>query len=205
LFVVEKLQGGADLMTPGLQRGPPFPEKAKKGAIVAIASLEAPTVPMAVGTCEIDISSLENVRGAKGHAVQTFHWAGDEVWSWSTTGKPGIDPPEALEAWDDGKEEASELAEQTQSLGLEDDTDGGVSLQAGPSERSAAEKAQGVEGEEAPPNKDFVDEIEDKELSTKGKLENVERRWARACLTRSRNRRRFQRRLPVWRAPPHRT
>jgi hypothetical protein len=30
-FVVEKLQGGADLMTPGLQRGPPFPKKATKG------------------------------------------------------------------------------------------------------------------------------------------------------------------------------
>lgn len=30
-FVVEKLQGGADLMTPGLQRGPPFPKMATKG------------------------------------------------------------------------------------------------------------------------------------------------------------------------------
>lgn len=30
-FVIEKLQGGADLMTPGLQRGPPFPKKATKG------------------------------------------------------------------------------------------------------------------------------------------------------------------------------
>jgi translation initiation factor 2D len=124
---------------------------------------------MAVGTCEIDVSALDNVRGAKGHAVQTFHWAGDELWSWSTTGKPGINPPLTLEAWDDGKEEdGAELAANTESLSLGDDQDGGVPLSADPSERSKAEKAQGIEGEAAPLNKDFIDEVEDKELSTKG-------------------------------------
>lgn len=159
-------------MTPGLQRGPPFPEKAKKGAIVAVASLENPTVPMAVGTCEIDVSALENVRGAKGHAVQTFHWAGDELWSWSSTGKSGIEPPAALEAWDDGKTDDDELATNAEALDLGDDQDGGVPL-ADPSERSKAEKDQGVEGETAPPNKDFIDEVEDKELTTKGALDEI--------------------------------
>lgn len=156
-------------MIPGLQRGPPFPKKATKGAVVAIASLEAPTVPMAVGTCEIDVSALDKVQGAKGHAVQNFHWAGDELWAWSSTGKPGTDPPQYLEGWDDeDKEEDAALVAQVRGMEVEDDQDGGVSLDANPAERSEAEKAQGVEGVAAPPNKDFVDEVEDKELSTKG-------------------------------------
>lgn len=158
-------------MTPGLQRGPPFPAKATKGAVVAIASLESPTVPMAVGTCEIDVSALQKVQGAKGHAVQTFHWAGDELWSWSSAGESGSEPPDYLEGWDE-KEDDSGLADQTNALNIEDDQDGGVALDADASERSAVEKAQGVEGEKAPTNKDFVDEVEDKELSTEGEEVN---------------------------------
>ncbi|KAF2728192.1 eukaryotic translation initiation factor SUI1 family protein [Polyplosphaeria fusca] len=166
LAVVEKLQGGADLMTPGLQRGPPFPKKATKGAVVAIASLEAPTVPMAVGTCEIDVSALEKVQGVKGHAVQTFHWAGDEIWSWSNTGTPGIEPPELIEGWDEKEETDAALSSQTEDLDITDQ-EGGVNLNAGPSERSVAEKVQGLEGEDPPSNKDFIDEVEDKELTSK--------------------------------------
>jgi translation initiation factor 2D len=165
--VVEKMQGGADLMTPGLQRGPPFPKKATKGAIVAIASLEAPTVPMAVGECAIDVSALGNVQGTKGIAVSTFHWAGDELWSWSSTGKAGSEPPDILKGWDDQDGEEASLAERTAAVDL-DDEEGGVALDAIPAERSQAEKAQGVEGEHAPSNNDFIDVLEDKELTTKG-------------------------------------
>ena len=133
-FVVEKLQGGADLMTPGLQRGPPFPKKATQDAIVAIASLESPTVPMAVGKCLIDVSSLDKVQGMKGHAVETFHWAGDELWSWSPGGKPGTSPPEHIEGWADEKDEVAALASQAAAVGLGgDDEDGGVALGAGES------------------------------------------------------------------------
>lgn len=169
LYVVEKLQGGADLMTPGLQRGPPFPKNATKGAVVAIASLEAPTVPMAVGTCLIDVSSLGSTQGTKGHAVETFHWAGDELWSWSTGSKPGRDPPTLIEAWDEQDEEDVSLAERTTAINI-DDNDGGVSLGADPTKRTEAEQAQGVEGEDAPGNKDFIDIVDDKELATKGEL-----------------------------------
>ena len=98
--VLKKLQGGADLMTPGLQRGPPFPAKAKKDSIVAVASLENPSVPLMVGVCKIDISSLQQVQGLKGHAVEGIHWSGDEIWAWSQTGKPGADMPDPIEAWD---------------------------------------------------------------------------------------------------------
>lgn len=127
-FVIKKLQGGADLMTPGLQNGPPFPAKAKKGAIVAIASLEHPSVPVTVGRCEIDVSALGSTQGMRGHAVQTMHWAGDEIWSYSTSNKPGQNPPDRLDGWlpDDVNEE--EIAGQTASLTLADEDEGGVAV-----------------------------------------------------------------------------
>lgn len=194
LVVVEKMQAGADLMTPGLQRGPPFPKKATKGAVVAIASLEAPTVPMAVGTCEIDISALGNVQGMKGQAVSTFHWAGDELWSWSSTSKPGTEPPDILQGWDDKQDEDTSLAERTAAVDL-DDQEGGISLEADPIERSDAEKAQGVEGEDAPSNHDFTDVVDDKELTTKGMSKIVSHKLS--SLIGHRNRRCLQERLPL--------
>jgi translation initiation factor 2D len=167
LVVVEKMQAGADLMTPGLQRGPPFPKKATKGAIVAIASLEAPTVPMAVGTCEIDVSALGRVQGMKGQAISTFHWAGDELWSWSSTGASGGEPPDIIRGWDDEQDEDTTLAERTAAVNL-DDQEGGIALDVDPTKRSEAEQGQGVEGEDAPSNRDFIDVVDDKELTTKG-------------------------------------
>ena len=86
-------------MTPGLTLGPPFPVKATKGAIVAIASYQNPSVPVVVGECEIDVAGLTSVRGSKGHAVKGLHWHGDEIWSWSRNNRPGTDPPDRLEGW----------------------------------------------------------------------------------------------------------
>jgi translation initiation factor 2D len=201
LVVVEKMQAGADLMTPGLQRGPPFPKKATKGAIVAIASLEAPTVPMAVGTCEIDVSALDKVQGMKGQAVSTFHWAGDELWSWSSTGKSGNEPPDVIPGWDDEQDQDATLAERTAAVDL-DEQEGGITLATNPTERSEAEKAQGVEGEDAPSNRDFVDVIEDKELTTKGMFSQF---LHALYLTLHRNRRRVQECLSVRCTAPHGT
>lgn len=130
-IVIKKLQGGADLMTPGLFGGPPFPAKAKKGAVVAVAGLDNPSVPMAVGLCEIDVSALESVRGAKGHAVENMHWAGDELWSYSTAGRPGQEPPHELEGWTKVLEERG-LLKAVQDLALDDQEDeGGVLLEHG--------------------------------------------------------------------------
>jgi translation initiation factor 2D len=164
--VVEKLQGGAELMTPGLQNGPPFPQKAKKGSIVAIASLEAPTVPTVIGTCEIDVSALQNVRGAKGIAVSTVHWAGDEIWSWSTTGNPGIEPPDMIDGWAEGDSEEQDLAERTAAVDI-DDQDGGVSLASaagGASDTKAGNDEGKTDISEA------IDIVDDKELTTKGRM-----------------------------------
>lgn len=116
-IVVQKMKGGADLMTPGLA-GPPFPQQAKKGAIVAVADLDKPSVPVAVGTCHIDISSLGSTQGAKGCAVETLHWAGDELWNWSTSGRAGIESPESLDGW--LGDEADNLAGKTGSVSIAD-------------------------------------------------------------------------------------
>jgi translation initiation factor 2D len=167
LVVVEKLQSGADLMTPGLQRGPPFPKDAKKGAVVGIASLEAPTVPVAVGVCEINVCDLDKVQGMKGQAVSTFHWAGDELWAWSSNGKPGIQPPDIIEAWDDKKDAEASLAERTAAIDL-DEQDGGVALPSKSPERPQLEKTHGLDGKEASGSLDFVDVVDDKELTTQG-------------------------------------
>lgn len=175
-FVVQKLQGGADLMTPGLQHGPPFPKKAKKGAIVAIASLENPSVPVAVGVCEIDVSALGSVQGAKGHAVQTMHWAGDEVWSYSTSGKSGMNPPEEIDGWlrDDHDQG---LAGQAGELKLEDEDEEGGGVSLGENDANArATEVSPTDEEDEPAQEEDSAKAEVKQMSTKG-IHTVRSLW----------------------------
>lgn len=143
-------------MTPGLARGPPFPDLAKKGAIVAVATSESPSVPLFVGVCEIDVSGLTHVQGAKGHAVRSFHWEGDELWAWSQTGRGGSQPPESIEGWDDDDDDS--LEEGVRNLEVDDDEedgqDGGVSL--GVADNSGTKAGQD----------DNVDQEDDHEPST---------------------------------------
>lgn len=166
-IVIKKLQGGADLMTPGLAGGPPFPEKAKKGAVVAIAATDKPTVPVAVGVCEIDVSALNKVQGSRGRAVENMHWAGDEIWSYSTASRPGQQPPEDIEGWARVLE-ARGLTEKVEDLVLEDQDEGGVSLENGdkPAENGdtfepiAAETANGTD----PPSQPDAKVLTQKEI-----------------------------------------
>jgi translation initiation factor 2D len=137
--------------------GPPFPERAVKGAVVAVASLEKPTVPLFVGVCEIDVAGLAKVQGAKGHAVKGVQWDGDEIWAWSSSARPGQPSPEFLEGGDD---EVDGIEGGVDGLDLEDMTkndkggeEGGVSL--------------GGAGEDEP---DSLPEAALKEPTTKGKL-----------------------------------
>lgn len=123
-IVVKKLQGGADLMTPGLVGGPPFPSRARKGAVVAIASMEQPSVPVAVGVCEIDVAALEKAQGAKGRAVENMHWAGDELWSYAVSGRAGQQIPDEIAGWVKALD-GNRFAEQTNDLTLDDDEEGG--------------------------------------------------------------------------------
>ncbi len=129
-FVVEKLRTGADLMTPGLVGGPPWPEGAKMGSIVAVAGLERPTVPVWVGTCKIDVSSLGRVQGSKGAAVEGVHWEGDEIWNWSQSGIGGRPGPDHIEGWDIS---SADVKDGVNKLDLEDNDEddgpeGGVAL-----------------------------------------------------------------------------
>lgn len=167
-FVVQKLQGGADLMTPGLANGPPFNQKATKGAVVAIASLEQPSVPVAVGACLIDISSLGAVQGSRGHAVQTMHWAGDEIWSYSNSNKSGLSPPESIQGWLASKSDEEKLVEQAADLDIDDDDEdqGGVNL-----DKSLADRPDPSEGlgEDASADDGLVEKVEIKDMTTKGK------------------------------------
>ena len=161
-FVVEKLRTGADLMTPGLTRGPPFPEKAKKNAIVAVASLTRPSVPVCVGICEVDVSALGSVQGAKGHAVKGVHWDGDEIWAWSQTGTGGRQAPEMIEGWDEGSH-SKEIEDGVRDLDVEDEEEaqeeGGVSL-GEPSKATRNGHVEGENPEEEQPAEEGLDEPE---------------------------------------------
>ena len=165
-IVIQKLKGGADLMTPGLAGGPPFPEKATRGATVGIASTDRPSVPVAVGWCEIDVSALREVRGARGHAVRNIHWAGDEAWSFGVTGRAGQGAPETIEGWERVLERRG-LAEKVADLDLEDaDDGGGVAIENGDNDEDASATSQRnphVDGES------IADEVhtQSKELSQK--------------------------------------
>lgn len=165
-IVVAKIQGGADLMTPGLANGPPFPPEAKKGAVVAIASLDSPSVPVAVGICAIDISALQQVQGSKGHAVDSLHWAGDELWAWSDKGKPGGVMPEALDAWlEEGK--VDDVVNGVDGLNItNEDRDGGVPLNGSGSTNDAKEQANG-ESKAEDVEDDEAQAVYEKEWTTK--------------------------------------
>jgi translation initiation factor 2D len=172
--VLQKLRNGADLMTPGLARGPPFPVAATKGSVVAIASLDTPSVPMVVGVCEIDVGELKAVAGEKGRAVRGMHWEGDELWAWSSGGRGGGANPTALEGWIlKGEDGLQDLAAETDKLRMDDadietEDDGGVPL--GDFEGSNPRHDTLFEREDAPPFKDK--QVEGKELSTKGSFIN---------------------------------
>lgn len=198
-IVLKKLRSGAPLMTPGLARGPPFSSKAIKDSIVAIASLDKPSVPMVVGICEIDVASLQQVQGAKGHAVRGEHWDGDEIWAWSPAGKPGGSAPEHIEGWEVDADDTS-LREGVEHLAVEEEDDdaeeGGVSLSQGSEQHPRPELRNGfVEGEDAEPYERV--EEEEKELSTKGKLAR-RRTLTYLMLIRYRNRRRVLEGLHIW-------
>jgi translation initiation factor 2D len=157
-FVMGKLRSGADLMTPGLANEPPFDERAVKGAVVAVASLDRVTVPLFVGICEIDVSALGEVQGTKGHAVRGIHWEGDELWAWSPSSRPGVPAPEYLEGWDDVEEEREAgIEERIEGLELEDK--GGQEVEADAAE-PAHEAVEEPIVEKEPTTKEIDDAFE---------------------------------------------
>ncbi|KAL3467627.1 RNA binding protein Ligatin/Tma64 [Aspergillus heterothallicus] len=161
-LVMRKLRGGADLMTPGLANEPPFPERAVKGAVVAVSSLDRETVPLFVGICEIDISALGEVQGTKGHAVRGLQWEGDELWAWSPSSRPGVAAPEYIQGWDEEealKETEAGEVEGVQGLSLEDENQEAEETHPRqPAEEEAAEES--VVEEKEPTTKEIDDAFE---------------------------------------------
>ncbi|KAF9882830.1 hypothetical protein FE257_005103 [Aspergillus nanangensis] len=165
-FVMGKLRGGADLMTPGLADDPPFPERAVKGAVVAVAGLDRDTVPLFIGICEIDISALGEVQGTKGQAVRGLHWEGDEIWAWSSSSRPGQPSPAYLEGWDDEAQEEDgnleDLGGRVGDLALGEKESPHLEDQ-GPSEETVEEQAEEpAEIEEKEPSMREIDEAFEK-------------------------------------------
>jgi predicted RNA-binding protein (TIGR00451 family) len=85
--VLEKLQSGADLMTPGLTSWDP---EIKAGDITAI-TLEN-SVPVAVGVAAFDVGDLSRSKGGKGKAIYLIHCHHDQLWGLGSK----TDPPSPL-------------------------------------------------------------------------------------------------------------
>jgi translation initiation factor 2D len=103
--VLDKLQGGADLMTPGLTI---WNSEIKSGNVTAVTLQDG--VAIAVGIAAFDIGRLSKAAGEKGKAVYLVHCYKDELWGLGTKTHPRIvstDTPTQVE-------------EKTQQLSLED-------------------------------------------------------------------------------------
>ncbi|KAF8468395.1 eukaryotic translation initiation factor SUI1 family protein [Kalaharituber pfeilii] len=165
--VMEKLYTGADLMIPGLI-GPPFPAGAAKGKLVAIASSKSPTVALAVGIAEIDVSELSKVVGEKGKAVRILHWYGDEIWS---LGGSGGEAPEKVDFGDDEEVVREEKEEEKVEEGnVEQKVESGmekltVEYKEGQGEEKEGEIAEGSKSEDTKQGE--AEPAPEKELTTK--------------------------------------
>ncbi|KAI5800368.1 RNA binding protein-like protein Ligatin/Tma64 [Peziza echinospora] len=155
--VLEKLFTGADLMTPGLI-GPPFAEGAKKGKLVSINSIDNPTVPMAVGVAEIDVSGLSKAVGEKGKAVRILHWYGDEIWNLFGTGAKA--PTELNVEGGAGEVPTADSEEQDKQGGVEEAVQG-LTLEAPEHDSDTAEKGDQAHEDQAPERELTTKEIDD--------------------------------------------
>lgn len=63
IYTIERLQNGADLMTPGVFD--PLPENCPAGTVVAIHTVQSPTVPMAVGVTLTNCSEITETQTGK--------------------------------------------------------------------------------------------------------------------------------------------
>ncbi|KAJ4315872.1 hypothetical protein N0V84_008141 [Fusarium piperis] len=165
-FVVEeKLTHGSDLMIPGLVKAPSaeWDSRAKTGSVVAVAGMHKDTVPLWIGTCQVDICNLgPSVRGQKGVAVKALHWSGDELWNWRPLGSGGQTPPESLEGWPGL---TSQLTEGVQQLSVENDNengdqeaDDGAPVESSVYEESSKPDRDATEEEEQEPTTKEIDD-----------------------------------------------
>ncbi|KAJ2782181.1 hypothetical protein H4R18_002447 [Coemansia javaensis] len=86
--VVDKLIGGADLMTAGLVVPDEGLGDLKKGALVAVCC-PGTQAAQAIGTLAIDVKDIRSVAGAKGKAVLIVHTHRDYLWASGDKTVPG--------------------------------------------------------------------------------------------------------------------
>jgi predicted RNA-binding protein (TIGR00451 family) len=127
--VLEKLQSGADLMTPGLTS---WHSEIKAGDITAIVLEDK--VPVAVGVAAFDVGRLVQSRGGKGKAVYLVHCHHDELWALGNKMDPPSQPP------NDPTVEVLETSTQQLSLDEMDKIDGDKSTEKGNEESPPAEE-----------------------------------------------------------------
>ncbi|KAL1916842.1 uncharacterized protein VTP21DRAFT_5546 [Calcarisporiella thermophila] len=108
--VLGKMEGGADLMIPGVIRAE-LPEVAQ-GDMVAIA-IRGSRFPMGVGI--MVASSVDILRGVRGKAVKVIHVYNDHLWAMGDKSKPPAEDPveesgggEEYREEEEGDEEADE-------------------------------------------------------------------------------------------------
>jgi translation initiation factor 2D len=127
--VLEKLQSGADLMTPGLTS---WDSEIKAGDITAIALED--NVPVAVGVAAFDIGRLVQSRGGKGKAVYLVHCHHDELWALGNK----MDPPS--QPTNDPTVEVLQTSTQQLSLDESDKADGNEATEQPTEESPPAEE-----------------------------------------------------------------
>lgn len=105
----------------------------------------------------------------KGTCCAGEHWDGDEIWAWSSGGKPGGHAPEEIVGWDVNESDGA-LREGVEHLVVDDHEDdseeGGVPLEKETEDGRFGPRNEDVEGENAEPYEKIG--LEDKELTTKG-------------------------------------
>jgi translation initiation factor 2D len=125
--VFTKLEGGADLMTPGLVQ---WSTDIQKSDVVVVTT---PTrVSLAIGIAALDIGHVSKAAGAKGKAVYLVHCHNDELWAMGSKSTP----PEGVAQLETAMENSSLNAENV------DDTTVEIEVQPDPVSESAVPESQ---------------------------------------------------------------
>ncbi|KAJ2146700.1 hypothetical protein EV180_003161 [Coemansia sp. RSA 518] len=94
--VIEKLVGGADLMTAGLVVPPGGLPVVTKGSLVAVCA-HGEMAARAVGVMDVDTREIREVVGAKGKAVRVVHTYKDWLWEAGSKDEPPVIPVDSVE------------------------------------------------------------------------------------------------------------
>ncbi|KAJ2503128.1 hypothetical protein GGH96_000571 [Coemansia sp. RSA 1972] len=114
--VIEKLQGGADLMTAGLVVPLGGLPVITKGSLVAVCA-HGEMAARAVGVMSVDTREIRQVVGAKGKAVRVVHTYRDWLWEAGSKDEPPEIPVGSVDAEDSaGVEDPADTTDTTDAV-----------------------------------------------------------------------------------------